>query len=181
MTTCDTAAAPAARVDLTMPHGRKQRMERLTERAEVLFVREVVRDGGVTPWRRRTESRIRAARDAYALGRLAWTETATLVVALVDVPLRDVCARLVEDDPHPAWVDLWLHLARHALPPFRTEPLFLLGWTAWHLGDAHLATAAVVEARRQEPAHRPAALLARLLAGGVGPGGRASAARRPGA
>lgn len=156
-------------------------MERLTERAEVLFVQEVVRDGGVALWRRRTDGRIRAARDAYALGRLAWTETATLVVALVDVPLRDVCARLVEDDPHPAWVDLWLHLARHAPTPFRTEPLFLLAWTAWHLGDVPLATAAVVEARRQDPAHRPAALLARLVALGIGPGGRGPAAHRRGA
>lgn len=167
-------------MDLAMPNERRKRMQRLTERAEVLFVGEVVRDGGIIPWRRRTEHRITAARDSYALGRLAWTETAALVVALIDVPLRDVCARLVEDDPDPAWLDLWLHLARHAVPPFRTEPLFLLGWTAWHLGDMPLAAAAVVEARRQEPAHRPSALLARLLARAINPSNRTPAAHRQG-
>lgn len=163
-----------------MPAERRKRMQRLTERAEVLFVGEVVRDGGIGPWRRRTEQRVRAAREAYAHGRLAWTTTAGLAVALIDVPLRDVCARLVEDDPDPAWADLWLHLARHAPQPFRTEPLFLLGWTAWHLDDVPLAAAAVTEARRQEPAHRPSVLLACLLAGGVGPGGR-TPLQRPGA
>ena len=171
MTTCDLRYRPPGRrtVDLTVPNGRKTRVRLLTERAEVLFVREVVRDGGIVPWRERAASRLTAARDAYAQGRLARTETAALVVALVDRSVRDVAARLVADAPDPTWADLWLHLARHALPPFQAEPLFLLGWTAWRLGDRPLAAHAVAEARRQDPAHRPAALLAALIATGADP------------
>lgn len=144
----------------------------------MLFVTEVVRDGGIDPWRRRAGSRITAARDAYADGRLARTETAALVVALLDLPVRDTCARLVAADPDPPWLALWLHLVRHALPPYRTEPLFLLAWTAWHLGDRFLAGTAVAEARRQEPAHRAAALLAQVLAVGLDADALAPSMRR---
>lgn len=152
-------------VDLAVPSGRKKRVERLVERAEVLFVRRVAQDGGMAAWRREAERRVRVARDACVQGRLARTETAALVVALVDVPLRDACAWLVADDPDPAWAALWLHLVRHAPPPFRSEPLFLLGWTAWRLGDLPVATVAVAEAHREDPGHRAAELLTRLLAG----------------
>lgn len=165
-------------VELAVPSGRKKRVERLVERAEVLFVRRVTQDGGMDSWRHEAERRIRTARDACAQGRLARTETAALVVALVDVPLRDACAWLVADDPDPAWAALWLHLVRHAPPPFRSEPLFLLGWTAWRLGDLPVATVAVTEAHREDPGHRAAALLARLLAGA---GDRHPVARRRGA
>jgi hypothetical protein len=187
MSTCDVLQRPTGRhragrpVDLTVPNGRKTRVRLLTERAEILFVREVVRDGGIAPWRHRAANRLKAARDAHVEGKLARTETAALVVALVDRSVRDVAARLADEDPDPAWADLWLHLARHALPPFRAEPLFLLGWTAWRLGDRPLAAHAVAEARRQDPAHRPAALLAALLVAGADREGRAPAEHRRGA
>lgn len=182
MNTSDFRRPRAGRfVDLTVPNGRKARVRLLTERAEVLFVREVVRDGGIGPWRQRAAARLEAARDGYAAGKLARTEAAALVVALVDRTARDVAARLVAEDPDPAWADLWLHLARHALPPFRAEPLFLLGWTAWNLGDRPLAVHVIAEVRRQEPAHRPAALLAALLAAGGDPADRAPAEHRRGA
>jgi hypothetical protein len=150
--------------ELAVPNRRKRRVRKLVERAEVLFVRQVVQDGGIASWRRQVQARVRAARDACVEGRVASTETAALVVALVDVPVRDACAWLVADEPDRSWVTLWLHLVRHAPPPFRAEPLFLLGWTAWRLGDLPLAAAAVAEARREEPGHRASVLLAQLLA-----------------
>jgi hypothetical protein len=176
MTSC--ARPPTGIVDLGIPAGTKDRISRLTERAEVLFVRQVVRDGGIAGWRRDVEQRVLRARRACAAGRVARTETAALVVALVDEPLRDLCCHLVDRDPDPTWAALWLHLVRHAPTPYRAEPLFLLGWTAWRLGDVPLARTAVGAARAEEPDHQAAVLLSRLLGGGF-PAGEIPPAPRP--
>lgn len=156
-------------VDLAVPNGRKARVQRQLERAEVLLVGQVVRDGGMSVWRRQAEERVRAARLSCARGRLAGTESVALVVALLDRSVRDQCWLLVEEDPDPEWVALYADLARHALPPFRAEPLFLLAWAAWRLGDVPLATRAVEAARAEEPEHNAAAMLAGILAIGLPP------------
>lgn len=169
MTSCLSAlvAADDPGDDLAVPNRLKARVQRQLERAEVLLVGQVVRDGGMAIWRSQAEERFRVARRTCTRGRIARTEAVALVVALLDLPVRDQCWLLVEEDPDPEWVTLWTHLVRHALPPFRAEPLFLLAWTGWRLGDVPLAARAVEAARVEEPEHRAATMLAGILAGGL--------------
>jgi hypothetical protein len=145
------------------------RVRRALERAELDFVAAVVADGGIDPWRQRIEGRFRSARDALAGAGVSRVESAALVVALADYAVRDQCWRQVEVDPDPRWVALWRHLARRALPPYRTEPLFLLAWSAWRCGDVATARLALGCARLQEPGHGPSGLLGQLLWTGVDP------------
>ena len=139
------------------------RLRRALERAEIDFVTAVVTDGGIEPWRRRIEGRFRTARDALDRSGVSRAESAALAVALADGVLRDRCCRLIDADPDRRWLALWRHLADRALPPYRTEPLFLLAWTAWRRGDVPAARDAVGSARLQEPGHRPSVLLAEVL------------------
>jgi hypothetical protein len=145
------------------------RLRLALERAEREFVAQVVADGGIGPWRRRVEGRFRSARDALARSGVSRAESAALVVALVDHAVRDRCWRQVDADPDGGWLLLWRHLARRALPPYRTEPLFLLAWTAWRRGDLATARTALGRTRVQDPAHRASALLGRLLSAGIDP------------
>jgi hypothetical protein len=139
------------------------------ERAERDFVAEVVDDGGIDPWRRRVEGRFASARDALAAAGLSRAEAAALVVALVDQVVRDRAWQQVDADPDRGWLALWSQLARRALPPYRTEPLFLLAWTAWRLGEQATAGAALGCARVQDPGHRASAMLGRMLDLGTDP------------
>lgn len=145
-------------------------MARALERAETLFVARVAEDGGIAPWRRLTEAHFLEARTVFAkTGRLSQADTAALVVALVDVVMRDRCWVQVESDRDPVWTVFWLRLVRRALPPYRAEPLFLLGWSAWRLGDAVFARRAVEATLVEEPGHVAAAMLTTLLRTGVDP------------
>lgn len=174
---------PARLPDLAPGTAGADRLRRALERAEVDFVAAVVADGGIEPWRRRVEGRFRAARDA--LDRSGGTgvsraESAALAVALVDEPVRDTCCRRVDADPDRRWLDLWRHLADRTLAPYRTEPLFLLAWTAWRRGDLVTARAAVGSARLQDPGHRPSALLTAVLWTAAGSARRCTAGDRRG-
>lgn len=140
------------------------------ERAETLFVARVAEDGGIAPWRRLTEAHFLEARRVLArTGRLSRADTAALVVALVDVVMRDRCWVQVESDRDPVWTVFWLHLVRRALPPYRAEPLFLLAWSAWRSGDAVFARRVVEATLVEEPGHVAAAMLTTLLRTGVDP------------
>jgi hypothetical protein len=145
------------------------RLRLVLERAERDFVAQVVADGGIGPWRRRVEGRFRSARDALARSGVSRAESAALVVALLDRAVRDRCWQQVDADPDHGWLVLWRHLARRALPPYRTEPLFLLAWTAWRRGDLATARVALGCARVQDPAHRASLLLGWLLSTGTDP------------
>ena len=145
------------------------RLRLVLERAERDFVAQVAADGGIGPWRRRVEGRFRSARTALALSGVSRAESAALVVALVDGAVRDRCWLQVDADPDRGWLVLWRHLARHALPPYRTEPLFLLAWTAWRCGDPATAGVALGCARVQDPAHAASLMLGRLLSAGTDP------------
>lgn len=157
----DTPVALAA-IGLALPAA-APRLRAGLQRAEQRFVAEVVRDGGIGPWRTRVGIRFAAARDAVRGGRLSRTETASLVVALSDRPTRDGCWERVERDGPDEWLPLWQHLVRHALPPYRTEALFLLAWSSWRRGSGTLAVTAVDAALAEDPAHRAGAMLATLL------------------
>ncbi|MFL6127864.1 MAG: DUF4192 family protein [Mycobacteriales bacterium] len=185
-----TPSGPPHAADLCPGAGRVDRLRRALDRAERDFVADVVADGGIDCWRRRLEGRFRAARDALsgpgipagprapgtAAGRagpggpgVSWAESAALVVALADRAVRDRVWRQLDADPDRRWLLLWRHLARRALPPYRTEPLFLLAWTAWRLGDPATVRAALGCARVQDPGHRASVLLNRMLTAGTDP------------
>jgi hypothetical protein len=144
------------------------------------FVARVVADGGIGPWRAAAHLRLRTAQATFAWhSRLPRRVAASLLVALADRPTRDRCRRVVEsriDADRPAFC---LHLSRRALPPYRTEPLFLLAWSAWRLGDVRLARAAAGEVLTQDPGHRAAEMLLVLLWLSVEPDRVPSLAGRP--
>ncbi len=91
-------------------------------------------------------------------------------MTLADQPTRDRCWRIVDSRIDADWPAFWRHLCRRALPPYRTEPLFLLAWSLWRLGDVGLAHAVADDVLRQDPGHRAAAMLLALLRLGVEPG-----------
>jgi Domain of unknown function (DUF4192) len=133
-------------------------------------VTRVVADGGIGQWRAAADERLPIALSTFARrGRLSRRVAAALVVALADQPTRDRCWRAVESRNDAYWPAFWLHLSRRALPPYRAEPLFLLAWSAWRLGDVRLARTAADEALKDDPGHRATAMLLALLWLGVEP------------
>lgn len=156
------------------------RTRRALEEAERRFVAQVVADGGIDRWRATADQRLRMALDAFTRrSRLSRRVAADLLVALVDEPTRDQCWQVVESRADVDWRPFSLHLSRRALPPYRTEPLFLLAWSAWRLGDVRLARAAADDVLALDPGHRAAALLRALLWLEVGPDRLPSLAGRP--
>ncbi|HEX6756331.1 MAG TPA: DUF4192 family protein [Mycobacteriales bacterium] len=166
MTTTRARPLPLAALGLAVPAA-AARLRADLHRAEQRFVADVVRTGGIGPWREQVGRRFEAAQAAAGARRLSRAETASLVVALIDRPTRDRCWLRVEHDGPASWLPLWHHLVRHALPPFRGEALFLLGWSCWRHGRDTLATAAVDALLAEEPAHRAGGMLAILLGAGV--------------
>jgi hypothetical protein len=167
---------PQARRRRRPRHGRiaataTSRTRRALDEAELQFVARVVADGGIGPWRTAADQRFRTALTTFARhGRLSRRVVADLVVALADQPTRDRRWWVVESGDDADWTAFWLHLSRRALPPYRAEPLFLLAWSAWRLGDVGLARAAANAVLTQDPGHRAAAMLLALLWLGVQPG-----------
>jgi hypothetical protein len=116
------------------------------------------------------DRRFRTALTSFARhGRLSCRVAAGLIVALADQPTRDRCWRAVESGNDADWPAFWRHLSRRAFPPYRAEPLFLLAWSAWRLGDVRLARTAADEVLVQDPEHRATAMLLVLLRLGVQP------------
>ena len=156
------------------------RTRKALDEAESQFVARVVADGGIGAWRAATDQRLRTALATFARhGRLSRRVTASLIVALADQPIRDRSWRMAESRIDVDWPAFWQQLCHRALPPYRTEPLFLLAWSAWRVGDVRLARAAVEEVLRQDPGHRAAAMLLALLWIGVEPGHLPSLTVRP--
>jgi Domain of unknown function (DUF4192) len=158
----DRAALAA---ELAPPAPTVGRLRRELDRAEQRFVGRVAAAGGIVAWRAEVSTDLAAARAGSPSGR-SRSRSARLVVALLDGVVRDRGWLAVERGGPaglPGWADLWRHLARHALPPYRAEPLYLLAWTVWRSGDR--VTAGLVNAMvaGEDPAHRAAALLDQVL------------------
>ena len=163
-------ADPAAvAADLAPPSGAAPRLRRHLERAEARFVTQVAEQGGIGPWRQAVEGRFETAGERIVTPRVSRAETAGLVVALVDRAVRDRCWERVEGGADERWLALWRHLARHAVTPYRVEPLFLFGWTAWRRGEGISARVAVQCALEEDPEHRASGMLAELLRAGADP------------
>jgi hypothetical protein len=158
------------RFALSVPIGGRPRIRQALEMAEVLFVARVVDDGGIDRWRVMTEARFLSARQTFARRRrLSRSDSAGLVVALVDPSMRDRCWMLVESRPDPAWTEFWLHLVHRALPPYRAEPLFLLAWSAWRQRERGLAAQAAAAVLTEDPRHTAATMLRTALRAGLDP------------
>jgi Domain of unknown function (DUF4192) len=156
------------------------RTRRALQDAERRLLARVVTAGGIAPWRAAADQRLRMALDTFARrGRLSGRVAADLIVALVDEPTRDRWCRLVESRTGSDWGAFWLHLSSRSLRSYRTEPLFLLAWSAWRLGDVRLARAAADDVLAQDPWHRAAAILLALLWLDVEPGRMPSVAGQP--
>jgi Domain of unknown function (DUF4192) len=144
--------------------GGRRRTQRALELAEVQFVARVVADGGIQPWRSQIERRFWTAHATFSRrGRLSRGVAAGLLVALADPVTRDHCWRAVEAEPGAGWPAFWLQLSRRALPPYRSEPLFLLSWSAWRRGDLGLARTAAGAALVEDSGHRGAQLTLAML------------------
>lgn len=161
------SVAVAVAADLAPPTGATARIRDALERAEGCFVARVVADGGIGSWRRQVLSRFRVARDLVTSSRVSRAETAALVVALLDHVVRDRCWEQVETGADARWLALWRHLARNAVTPYRVEPLFLFGWTAWRCGDGASARMAIGCALEDDQRHRASGMLDQMLCAGM--------------
>jgi hypothetical protein len=156
--------------ELGTPIAGRDRLRRALTHAERQLVARVVADGGIAQWRQESHRQLGRARRFFARsGRLARSDAARLLVALADSPVRDSCWLAVDAGPDATWPAFWLYLSGRALPPYRSEPLFLLAWSAWRLRQPTLARAAASRTVAENPKHRGAVLLLTMLEGGPGP------------
>ena len=112
---------------------------------------------------------VQLAREGVRRVGLSRAEAASWSSRCVDRAVRDRVWQQVDADPDRRWLALWRHLSRRALPPYRTEPLFLLAWSAWRLGDEPTARVALGCARIQDPTHRASTMLGQMLVLGTDP------------
>jgi Domain of unknown function (DUF4192) len=153
-------------------------MQRALRHAEAALVLAVARRGGPSAWRAGTRERFRRAiRRARGRGRqdgpardwLTDHDVARLLVGLVDVVARDACWRDLDlRCSAEAFAVCW-QLARRSSPPYRTAPLFLLGWAAWRRGDGALARMAALQSLDGDPGYDAARLLLVVLDHGLDP------------
>lgn len=167
----DTIRAPSRDAALAM--------QRLLERVAEATARRLVRPGGLAScrreWQRDVVARLQGAL-AVPPPTLPDEQVAALLVALADVPTRDVAAGWVEGARGDAARGLWAELTRRAPRPYDVAPATLLANAAWRDGQGALARIAVERALTSDPSYRLALLLQRVLDDGINP---AAMRRRP--
>ncbi|MFC5141256.1 DUF4192 domain-containing protein [Actinomycetospora rhizophila] len=130
---------------------------------------------------RRDLAAVAAARDEVAAGRvLTDTEIARVAVALGDPAVRDVAVGWALDRGEgvaAAAEALWTVLVRALPAPEVADPAVLLACAQLARGGSGLVGIALERARRADPGHRLAGLVATLLAAGAGPEAMRSAFR----
>jgi hypothetical protein len=163
-------------------------VERALAAAETAFVDTVATAGGISAWREamrgllaRAGERVLAGDGAPDTHVLSDEESAEILVALSDVPIRDACWLRAERGRSGDNLALWSQLARRAVPPYDAAPLFLLGWAAWRRGDGALARIAAQRALASDAGYGAAQLLLDAMDSGVDPRRlpRLTAGRRP--
>ncbi|WP_127499128.1 DUF4192 domain-containing protein [Actinoplanes solisilvae] len=109
---------------------------------------------------------VRAVEERYAKsGSLPFDETACLGVMLAEPEVHDYALDRTADEP---WrLSLWTEVTRRVEPVWVPGPATLLAYAAWRAGNGALARIALDRALLQDPGHRFAALLDRLLAAGI--------------
>ncbi|MFF5295152.1 DUF4192 domain-containing protein [Paractinoplanes globisporus] len=112
-----------------------------------------------------------AVREAERLARagrsLSADEVAWLGVLLVKSIVVDYA--IDRSGPEDWRLRLWTDVVRRVEPEHAPAPACLLAFAAWQAGDGSLARVAVDRALLEEPGHRLAGLLDRLLAAGIRP------------
>jgi len=151
-------------------------MERALATAETAFVDTVATAGGIAAWRAWMRGRIQRAGERALAGHgapgthvLSDEESAEILVALSDVPIRDACWLKAERGRSGDNLALWSQLARRAVPPYDAAPLFLLGWVAWRRGDGALARIAAQRALASDAGYGAARLLLDAMDSAVDP------------
>jgi Domain of unknown function (DUF4192) len=109
---------------------------------------------------------VRSAEKRYAIGRsLSFDETACLGAMLAERAVHDYALNRTFDEP---WrLSLWTEVTRRVEPVWVPGPATLLAYASWRVGNGALARVAVDRALLQDPGHRFATLLDRLLAAGI--------------
>jgi hypothetical protein len=118
-------------------------------------------------WMRRAgREAVREAERAARAGRqLSPDEIAWLGVMLVKSVVLDYA--LDRCGPEEWRMRLWNEVVRKVQPEHAPAPACLLAYAAWQAGEGSLARVAVDRALLEEPAHRIAGVLDRLLAAGI--------------
>ncbi len=101
--------------------------------------------------------------------RLSAEDAGRLLVAMVNLEVRDVAWAQMTRDNASRHVDLWRDVVRRAPHDLLAAPAALLGFAAWLAGDGALAWCAVDRCREVEPDYSLAGLLADALTGAVPP------------
>ena len=159
-----------------LPPNVAEPMEQALKQAEAAFVLAVRRRGTASAWQAGTRERFhRAVYRARGGGRpggrplLTDREVARLVVGLVDLQARDTCWQDLDlRCSAEAFAVCW-QLAQRSLWPYRSAPLFLLGWAAWRRGDGVLARVAAEHALEEDVSYEAARLLLVMLDHGLHP------------
>jgi Domain of unknown function (DUF4192) len=148
-------------------------IRRACDRAETIMA-EAAEQGSRNPLRRVVDEGRRAVREAirvYQSGeritdddQMAW-----LLVALVNLPVRDDAWARMDPDGREAHLTLWADLTRRATGPWLPAPACLLAFTAWQSGDGTLANIALARALEADPTYSMALLLRDILDAGVPP------------
>jgi hypothetical protein len=96
-------------------------------------------------------------------------EAGRMVVATVNIEVRDVAWSEMTRDNAREHLDLWRDLVRRAPLELRAAPAALLGFAAWLAGDGALAWCAVERCQEAEPDYSMAGLLTQALTAAVPP------------
>lgn len=100
---------------------------------------------------------------------LTHAEAGRLLVALLDLSLRDVAWLAMTRENAGRSVDLWRDVVRRSPTELLAAPAALLGFAAWLSGHGALAWCAVDRVGLADPDYSLAELLGRLLTGAVAP------------
>lgn len=96
-------------------------------------------------------------------------EAGRLLVALMNIEVRDVAWAEMDRPDAPAHVELWRDLVRRSPLDLSAAPAALLGFAAWLSGDGATAWCAVERCHQAEPGYGLAGLLSQALANAVPP------------
>jgi Domain of unknown function (DUF4192) len=153
-----------------------QAMTSVLDSAARDVVRRVVQPGGLAAcrreWQRSVVQTLQQRSRQHPPAQMTQRQVAELLIALADVPTRDVAADWVTGRGQAtaeSAQSLWHELTRRAPAPYDVAPAALLALAAWHAGHGALARVAVDRALTSDPSYRLARLVERLLDGGVDP------------
>jgi hypothetical protein len=96
-------------------------------------------------------------------------EAGRLLVAMVNIEVRDVAWATITRAEARAHVELWRDLVRRTPVDLAAAPAALLGFSAWLAGDGALAWCAVERCQEADPDYNLARLLTRALTAAIDP------------